>query len=335
MIAAKATDRKPKKVSLLIFEDIVLTSVSGTLDILTGTNECFKDMKQPLPFEVELVSEKLKNIQVQLPAQFMCHKTLDEISGTDLIIVPSFMGNPDLALEKNRELVSWIRHMHQKGAEVASLCRGSYFLAEAGLLQGKPCTSHWRAIDDMQKRYPDIKMLPDVIITDQDGIYTSGGAFSSIHIILYLIEKFCGRETAIQVSKIFSIDMDRVSQAHFAVFRGQREHDDKEILKAQSYIEQNYHNQISVEQIADQTHMSKRNFIRRFKKATQNTPLEYLQRVKVEAAKKALERNSESISALMYDVGYNDAKTFRNVFKRITGLTPQDYRGKYSRESAH
>lgn len=331
MITTRQVTRKPKKISLLVFEDIVLTSVSGTLDILMGTNECFKDMKQSLAFEVELVSEKLRNIQLQMPAQFMCHKTLNEVTDTDLIIVPSFMGNPDVALEKNKALVSWIRRMHQKGVEVASLCRGSYFLAEAGLLQGKPCTSHWRAIDDMQKRYPGIEMLPDVIITDRDGVYTSGGAFSSIHIVLYLIEKFCGRETAIQVSKIFSIDMDRVSQAHFAVFRGQREHDDEEILKAQIFIEDNYDKQISVEQIAERSHMSKRNFIRRFKKATQNTPLEYLQRVKVEAAKKGLERDSKSISSLMYDVGYNDAKTFRTVFKRITGLTPQDYRGKYSR----
>lgn len=332
MIITKPSPRKTKKISLVVFEDVVLTAVSGTLDILMGTNECFKDSgKKSLAFEVELVSEKLRNIQLHMPAQFMCQKTFDEITDTDLIIVPSFMGDPDSILEKNRELVRWIRQMYQRGTEVASLCRGSYFLAEAGLLSGKPCTSHWRAIDDMQKRYPDIKILPDVIITDQDGVYTSGGAFSSIHIVLYLIEKFCGRETAIQVSKIFSIDMDRVSQAHFAVFRGQREHDDKEILKAQTFIEQNYNNQVSVEQVAEQTHMSKRNFIRRFKKATQNTPLEYMQRVKVEAAKKALERNGQPISELMYDVGYNDAKTFRTVFKRVTGLTPQDYRNKYCR----
>lgn len=332
MIITKPNPRKTKKISLVVFEDVVLTAVSGTLDILMGTNECFKDSgNKSLAFEVELVSEKLRNIQLQMPAQFLCQKTFEEITDTDLIIVPSFMGEPDAALEKNRKLVNWIRLMHQRGTEVVSLCRGSYFLAEAGLLSGKPCTSHWRAIDDMQKRYPDVKMLPDVIITDQDGVYTSGGAFSSIHIVLYLIEKFCGRETAIQVSKIFSIDMDRVSQAHFAVFRGQREHDDEEILKAQTYIEQNYNNQVSVEQVAEQTHMSKRNFIRRFKKATQNTPLEYMQRVKVEAAKKALEKNGQPISGLMYDVGYNDAKTFRTVFKRVTGLTPQDYRSKYCR----
>jgi transcriptional regulator GlxA family with amidase domain len=130
---------------------------------------------------------------------------------------------------------------------------------------------------------------------------------------------------------MFSIDLDRMSQSHFAVFQGQRQHEDEEILRAQTYIEENFHAQISVEHVAEQTNMSKRNFIRRFKSATKNTPLEYLQRVKIESAKKALERNNYSILSLMYDVGYNDLKTFRTIFKRITGLTPQDYRRKYSR----
>ncbi|MEX2364355.1 MAG: helix-turn-helix domain-containing protein, partial [Balneolaceae bacterium] len=309
-----------------------LSAVSGALELLSGTIRFLQEQGKPPVFEVELVSEKLKNIQLQFPVQFICDKTIDEVTQTDLIIVPSFIGGPEIASEKNKKVVDWIRKMHQNGTEVASLCRGSYFLAEAGVLSGRSCTSHWRAIEDMQHRYPKIKMLPDVVITDQDGVYTSGGAFSSIHLVLYLVEKFCGRELSIQISKLFSIDLDRVSQAHFAVFKGQREHDDDEILKAQSFIEQNYQNQISVEAIAGQTHMSKRNFIRRFKKATHNTPLEYLQRVKVEAAKKALEKNVQNIGSLMYDVGYNDAKTFRSVFKRTTGLTPQDYRKKYSRE---
>lgn len=326
-----------KKISLLVYEDAVLSAVSGPLDIFVGTNHFLKELGKPAAFQLELVSEKMKNIQLHLPAQFICHKTLTEVTETDLIIAPAFNGKPDDVLEKNRPLVDWIQSMyhkktvHQKDTEVASLCYGSYFLAEAGLLSGKPCTSHWLAIEDMQRRYPDAQLLPDVVITDREGIYTSGGAFSSLNLILYLVEKFCGREIGVQISKIFSIDMDRVSQAHFSVFMGQRQHEDEEILNAQSFIEQNYHSQISVEEIAEKTHMSKRNFIRRFKKATRNTPLEYLQRVKVEAAKKALEKNTQNIGSLMYDVGYNDAKTFRQVFKRVTGLTPQDYRNKYSR----
>ncbi|MBC9797835.1 GlxA family transcriptional regulator [Sinomicrobium weinanense] len=320
-----------KKISLLVYEDAVLSALSGAVDIFIGTNRFMEASGNPGPFKLELVSEKAKNIQLFAPARFICHRTLAEVKQTDLIVVPAFNGDAGAVLEKNRGLVNWISTMREKGAEVASLCFGSYFLAEAGLLSGKPCTSHWLAIPDMRQRYQDIDLMPDMVITDQEGVYTSGGAFSSLNLILYLVEKFCGRETGVQVSKMFSIDMDRVNQAHFSVFQGQHQHDDKEVLGAQKYIEKNYYTPISIEEIAERANMSKRNFIRRFKNATQNTPLEYLQRVKIEAAKKALEKSAESINSVIYDVGYNDLKTFRKVFKRVTGLTPQDYRRKYSR----
>src|SRR5699024_10216527 len=143
---------------------------------------------------------------------------------TDLVIAPAFDGEADAILNKNRALVEWIKKMRRAGAEVASLCYGSYFLGEAGLLAGKQCTSHWLTVEHMQQKYPEAQVLADEEINDQERIYTSGGAFSSLHLILYLVEKFCGRQVGIQLSKMFSIDMDRVSQAHFAVFRGQREH---------------------------------------------------------------------------------------------------------------
>jgi transcriptional regulator GlxA family with amidase domain len=177
-----------------------------------------------------------------------------------------------------------------------------------------------------------VQVLKDSVMTDHDGIYTSGGALLSWNLILYLVEKFCGRDVSIGVSRMFNIDLDRASQAHFVVFQGQRQHSDSDILKAQTFIEQNFHLPISVEQIAERSNMSKRNFIRRFKSATQNTPLEYLQRVKVESAKKALEKNTDDVASVMYNAGYNDTKTFRKVFKHVTGLTPQAYRKKYSRD---
>lgn len=319
-------------VSILIHEDVVLSSACGPLDILTRTNQILAAHGKPPKFQVELVSEKTKNILLSDPAQFICHRTLAEVQHSDLIVVPAFKGNPDAVLEKNRALIDWIKTMQARGTEIASLCVGCFFLAEAGLLDGKPCTSHWKVIEDLRHRYPRIRLQPDTVLTDRDGVYTGGGAFISLNLVLYLVEKFCGKEIGIQVSKNFSINPDQMSQAHFSVFQGQRRHGDNDILKAQSFIEENYQQDISIEQIAAYSNMSKRNFIRRFKKATRNTPLEYLQRVKIEAAKKALEKNNQSISALMYDVGYNDMKTFRGIFRRVTGLTPQAYRAKYCRE---
>jgi len=320
-----------KEIALIIHEEATLSTVTGAMDMLIHTNRLFELSGKPLPFKITIAVEK-SNDHLLPAGPFASHRTFAEISRPDLIIVPAFYGDRDLMLKKHHGIINWINTMYQNGAEVASLCSGIYFLAEAGLLTGRSCTAHWADMEDIVRRYPEVNFLSDMVITDQEGIYTSGGAFSSLNLILYMIDKFCGREVGIWASKMFSLDMDRISQSHFAVFKGQRQHKDDEILKAQTYIEQNHHLQINIDEIADHTNMSKRNFIRRFKKATHNTPFEYLQRVKIEAAKKALEKGAQNINILMYDAGYNDIKTFREVFKKITGLTPQDYRRKYNRD---
>lgn len=170
------------------------------------------------------------------------------------------------------------------------------------------------------------------MITDEQGIYTSGGAFSAANLVLYLIEKYAGREAAIHCAKLFQIDMDRHSQSPFIIFRGQKDHLDEPVKKAQEFIEKNYHKRITVDQLTDMLALSRRNFERRFKKATANTTVEYIQRVKVEAAKKSFEKSSRNVSEVMYDVGYSDTKAFRTVFRKITGLSPIEYRNKYNRE---
>lgn len=322
-----------KEIALLIHEDINLSTISGVLDMVRHTNRFLVESGKSEAFSVMLVGEKINNNLLYFPAQFTGFKTIDEITKIDLVIAPAFYGPPDLVMRKNRGLIDFIKRMYDEGAEVASLCFGSYFLAEAGVLDGKPCTTHWVAVDDMKRRYPKVNILPDMVTTDKDGTYTSGGAFSSMNLVLYLIEKYCGRDVGIWASKMFSLDIDRTSQAHFQVFEGQHQHEDPEIRRSQLFIENNYHLPISVEEIAGQTNMSKRNFIRRFKSATQNTPMEYLQKVKIESVKKGLEKTNFNVSELMYKVGYNDLKTFRKIFKRITGLTPQDYRNKYCRRA--
>ena len=283
-------------------------------------------------FALELVGERVENIRLDIPAQFCCYTTMDKVTHTDLIIVPGFKGDIGEILQKYNPAVHWIRKMNEAGTEIASMCVGSFFLAEAGLLNDKLATSHWAAAEEMQLRYPLIRVQSDRIITDQGGIYTSGGGFSALKLILYLIEKFCGREAVLSVSKRYSIDIDYISQAHFTVFSGQRRHNDEAILKSQTYIEQHYATDLSIDQVSVFCSTGKRNFIRRFKAATNNTPIEYLQRVRIEVAKKALENEDCSLEEVMDKTGYEDLKTFRMIFKRLTGLTPRDYRKRYSRK---
>ncbi|AEV96669.1 AraC family transcriptional regulator [Niastella koreensis] len=321
-----------KTISLLLHEDVYSSAIGGVIDLFYGTNHYLMESGRPEAFRLELVGEKAKNIQLDVPAQFICYTTIDRVSLTNLVIIPGFKGEISTILHKYRDVIHWIGEMHRCGAEIASMCVGSFFLAEAGLLNGKVATSHWAAAGEMQWRYPLVRVQSDRIITDQEGVYTSGGAFSALKLVLYIIEKFCGRETALAVSKRYSIDIDYTSQAHFAVFTGQRQHGDEEILKSQSYIEEHYASDLTIEQVSALCNTGKRNFIRRFKAATNNTPIEYLQRVRVEAAKKALENEDCSLDQVMDRTGYEDIKTFRLIFKRLTGLSPRDYRKRYSRK---
>ncbi len=262
-------------------------------------------------------------------------KTIEEVKKTDLIIVSAISGNIELELENNQGFVPWIQNQRiQHDAEIASLCKSAFLVAETGLLNGKSCATHWTAHDLFKKRYPQVNLIPEKVISEDNGIYSSGGAYSFLNLILYLIERYYGREAAIWCSKVAEIDFDRKDQSHFIIFNGQKDHSDEAIKEAQEFIEGNYQERLNVEALAERFAISRRNFIRRFKKATYNTPLEYIQRVKIEAAKKRMEASTLNINQIMYDVGYSDEKAFRKVFKKYTGLSPIAYRQKYNREMA-
>jgi transcriptional regulator GlxA family with amidase domain len=187
-----------------------------------------------------------------------------------------------------------------------------------------------RTLDEFRKMFPDVNLVSEKIITDEQGIYSSGGANSFWNLIIYLIEKYAGRDVAILCAKIYEIEIERGSQAPFFLFLGQKDHEDEPIREAQVFIEKNFHDKITIEQLAAMSAMGRRTFERRFKKATSNTVIEYMQRVKIEAAKKSLESGKKQVNEVMYDVGYTDTKAFRTTFRKITGLSPIDYRNKYN-----
>jgi transcriptional regulator GlxA family with amidase domain len=180
--------------------------------------------------------------------------------------------------------------------------------------------------------FPEVNLQTDKLITDENGIYTNGGAYSFLNLLIYLVEKYYDRQTAIYCSKVFQIEMDRQSQSEFIIFKGQKLHGDEMVKEAQSYMEDNLHEKISVEHLSERFAVGRRHFDRRFIKATGNTPLEYLQRVKIESAKRIFETSRKTINEAMYEVGYADVKAFRELFRKITGLSPLEYRSKYNKE---
>lgn len=322
-----------KHVSILVPESAVLAAIDDPRHVLSQVNSIRKDSGKDELFDIKFVGAA-REVRLHDGA-FSVHtdSLLDEIKKTDLIFIPAFNGATREYLGENEKFVSWISDKYARGAEIVSLCVGAFMLAETGLLKGKQCSTHWQAADEFREMFPEIELVTDKIITEQDGIYTSGGATSYWNLLIYLVEKYTDRETAILTAKIFAIDIERSSQSQFIIFKGQQNHADEDVKKAQSYIENNFQEKFTVDELSSECAVSRRSLERKFKKATNNTVSEYIQRVKIEAAKKSFETSGKNITEVMFDVGYSDVKSFRGMFKKITGMTPVDYRNKYHKSA--
>lgn len=320
-----------KQISILVPDgENNLSSIVGAYKILTRANTYWVEKRKTAGYKIELIGISK---EVDFHGGLFTvkpHAHISEIRKTNLIIIPSLNHNYTQTVNKNRLLIEWMKDQHQLGAEIASICTGAFLLAESGLLKGKTCSTHWAFANSFRKMFPEIKLQTDRLITDENGIYTNGGAYSFLNLILYLVEKYFDRETAIFCSKVFQIDIDRRDQSSFIIFAGQKSHDDEVIKEAQAYIENNTHEKISVAELIDRFAVGRRNFDRRFIKATGNTPIEYVQRVKIEVAKRYFETSAKNIKEVMYETGYSDVKAFREVFRKITGFSPLAYRLKYN-----
>lgn len=323
-----------KHISILVPEGAAsLGCIDGSYTLFTKANEFLVSKGSPPLFHVQLIG--LGKAAQRYDHAFSVHPDLAirDVLKTDLIIIPAVNGDMKNVIESNREFLPWIAEQYKSGAEVASLCVGAFLLAATGLLKGRRCATHWMAVNDFRKMFPDVDLVCDTIITDQDGLYSSAGALSFWNLLLHLLEKYTGREMAVFASKYYEIEIDRNNQASFMMFNGQRDHQDEVVRKIQAFIEAESQRKITVDQLSTQFALGRRSLERRFKKATGITVSEYIQNVKVEAAKKSFETTRKNISEVMYQVGYSDNKAFRTIFKNITGMTPIGYRSKYNREA--
>jgi transcriptional regulator GlxA family with amidase domain len=321
-----------KQVTIVVPKgEVNLSSITGSYEILTRANAYWQKIGNKPMLEIRIAGF-IPELKLDAGFFSIYPVSMKEIKKTDLLIIPSVSYDDDV-IKKNEELIVWMKQQYKNGAEIASMCSGAFLLAATGLLDGKTCSTHWNAAANFRRLFPHINLQVDKLITAERGIYTNGGGYSFLNMILFLVEKYFDRKTAIFCSKIFQIDIERTSQSPFHIFQTQKNHGDELIGRAQAYIEENLSEKISFEKLASKLAISRRNFDRRFIKATGNTPVEYLHRVKVEVAKSTLEEGRKSIFEVMNDVGYSDDKAFREVFKKITGLSPLDYRTKYNRQA--
>ena len=319
-----------KHVSILPLYDATLSSIDSSYQLFSRVNDFMKYQGKPPFYTVEIVGTQKKTKLNNGLYNIHADKTINEIVKTDVIVIPLLCGDFAKAISKNKKYIDWMQHQYHNNAEIVCLCVGSFFLASTGLLDNKKCAVHWAVKNEFKKMFPGIKITDDTIITDEKGIYTCGGGFSYLNLLLYIFEKHLGREISVLASKMFEIDIERKTQNPFVIFMGQKQHGDEVVLKVQEFIENNPTATFTVDGICDKFSIGRRTFERRFKNNTSNSVVEYIQRVKVEFAKKHLETGRKTINEIIYETGYNDIDAFRKVFKKFTDLSPLDYRKKFA-----
>ena len=296
---------------------------AGTLwNVLTGN--------RPLPrFRVTTASADGRAVSCDGPIKVQPTTSINAIRKTDLIFIPTTGLSIDDIVERNAPVVPWLRRWHKRGAAIASVCTGVGLVAATGLLDGKRATTHWALADRFREKYPKVQWMPELMVTEDRGFYCGGGVHAALDLSLHLVEKFCGHEVAMQSAKAMLIETPRTWQAGFSIIPLKTEHSDEAIVRAQEWLQQNFRRSFPVEAPAQHVGMSLRNFVRRFKLATGDSPLAYLQKLRVAAAKRLLESNHRSLQEISEAVGYQDVAFFRQVFQRHTGVSPSAYRQKF------
>lgn len=305
----------------------------GPLEVFYAAGTLWRELtgKTPEPFfSVSTATLDGGPVRVPYGVSLDAHRSIDEIERTDIIVVPTSGLEFEARLVENSKLLPWLVKHHARGAYVAGVCLGSAYLAEAGLLDDRQATTHWALHEPLAKRYPRVRWRPDMLVTEESRVLCSGGVYAANDVSLYLVEKLCGHEVAVQTAKSLLLDMPRLTQTSYAVLPLSPEHEDSRIRDVESYLQTHHAENVSMEALAERFGMSARTFLRRFKAATHRMPGAYQQSVRIEAAKTLLEHERLPVQSVASKVGYDDVAYFRTLFKRETGMTPAEYRAHFA-----
>lgn len=327
------------KVVVLASDQCVVSAVYGLIDVFYAASYCHQQRyTTDTDSEISCQIVTIDNHPVHGYNGIKIKPTADisAVEKPDIIIVSSSVRAvidccaDDVLVDNLPKVKQWLTQCHQQGTIIASYCTGSFILASCGLLKGKIATTHWRSADLFKRLFPSIRLDCDQMLIDNDDVICSGGSMSYIDLALYLIDKYAGKDIASDCAKLMVFDPVRQKQSPYVTFQAQKSHDDQPVLKAQEWIESHFSNEILIDELAELVGLGARTFKRRFKQATQETPLSYLQRIRVEHAKMRLEKTTEPINQIIWSIGYEDISSFRLLFKRFTGVTPKGYRQKYA-----
>ena len=321
-----------KKIVILALENSVLSTIAAPMDLFLQAGVMWNLIRGEKPnplFEVKIVTSNGREIRAinQVPVIPAC--SMLDIEEADLIIIPSQAFYFDPQTKAHLERVEWLKNWYEKGADIASICTGAFTLASTGLLDGRDATTHWAMAKQFKKSFPAVNLRIDLMVTDEGRLFCGGGITADLNLSLYLIQKYCGREIALQSARCTLVEFDRITQLPFAVFNPEKNHNDNEILEIQEWMEENFKYSVNLEALAKNMGISLRQFNRRFKSATGESGIKYLQLIRVEAAKLDLVGTKKSFEEISLNVGYENVSFFRRIFKRDTGVAPGVYRQKF------
>lgn len=326
-------ERRSINVAILAFETFATMPITGPMDILNKSSAVWSGIYgKAMPyasFNVQLVSLTKRPIQFGDCITLRPHASIQSARKPDLILIPSLGENISERMPPLLPFVPWITHCSLQGARVVSLCTGAFLLAETGLLDGRSATTHWFLADLFRKTYPRIRVHPERLIVDEGSVITSGATTSFLDLMLYLIELYNGHEATVLVARALLIEMGRHRQLPYTLLSAQKMHNDRNVSRVQQFIESNLGRELTTETMARRADMSVRNFDRRFRNAVGQAPSIYLQRLRIEKAKRLLENTDDTIEEIMMNVGYKDERSFRRLFRNLTDLSPKAYRLKY------
>jgi transcriptional regulator GlxA family with amidase domain len=333
----------PMKVTILMADMCSATSVAATLEFFECANVLYQyaegrhSAKQAKPnlFEVETASIDGLPVYCTGNLELKPHKALHDVQQTGLIIVPGFMFSILSVLPKLTPMVDWLKQQHDNGSYIASICTGAFVVAKTGLLDGKSATTHWLFSEQFNRSFPQVKLHIERTVTEEGQIMCSGGSTSSSDLLLHLIRKFTSPQLAAECAKKLLVDITPRTQTPYSCTTFKKNHTDADILKIQIWLENNLSNNVNMEELVKEFALSMRNFIRRFKDATAQTPVQYLQNLRIEKAKHLLESSKQSFEAITQQVGYEDGNSFRRLFKERVGLSPMAYRKRFDAAANH
>lgn len=322
------------RVGIVLYPNCSLWSAIGPCEMLRRANKMQTDImgfsSAVKQFQVSFVAANRQYCDSILQA-IPIEQAVVEGLKFDLVIVPGFESKPDFVWEHSANVISWLQKQYNAGTQIASLCTGSMMLARAGFLLNRVATTHWMLKEWFQAKFPDVSLDLSQVIIDHGDVLMSGSATSFQNLILMLVERFMGRTIAVALSKVYLIEIQKDPPSSFMNLLFTADHNDEPIRQAQNYIREHSCEMLSVEDLARMVALNRRTFLRRFKKATNDTPLQYLHKCKVERAKCILENQSKTFEEIAFMLGYEDVCAFRKVFVKHTGIASMRYRSRYQR----